>query len=446
MAIFHKAICSTPGCNSWKTAPLLTKKAQAGSPRTAGTCQKCGGNFVVSGKYTIQWYGKGGGKNTRTFNSADEALAVHAKIDSDKRLEKLAPQLHLHLVLPTATPVGQRAEEANDATEKEGSTPFDVIANEFHKLHSTEIKDTVRERIAVDHLIRFFGDTPIGKILQKDLMGYRTHREDQTVIEGKVELTPKGKPFKRKKKPRNVCAATVGRELSVMRQIIKFACKNRYIFYRRPEDHPFHEYSLPVSRKVDHIITHAEFEELLNHLPPSLHPLIKFLRESACRVSEAMQLTWKRVEKLMRRAKLKDTKTSKAQGDVETLFLSPMAWAIINAQPKVCKYVFFNPETKTRWKNIGATFRRAAIKAELVWDDGPLRPHDLRHNLLTEIADTDVSSSTLMAISRHKDSRSLERYLHRDKGNAADQAFQRLADSRCDQGQTKEGDNPVVTL
>ncbi|WP_020677308.1 tyrosine-type recombinase/integrase [Geopsychrobacter electrodiphilus] len=424
MSIFHKAVCKTPGCNIWLTSPLKKKKSPS---KAVANCPKCGGELVVSTKFTIQWYKmKNSGKTTKTFETEIEARTVLAKIELEKKLQKLYPELNID---PPAQHLSDRADVRRD-NQTDGSTPFDEIAVEFHRLHSTEIKDIKREKTIVDHLIQFYGNKPIGGIFKKDLMAYRTHRETQTVLAGKTEVTKNGTLFKRVKKPRKIAASTVGRELSVMRQIINFAWENKYVYYGQPMDHPFYEYGLPGSREVDHIISEEDRMKLFSFFSPATKPFFEFVYESGCRITEAMTLTWKRVEGMKKIAKLKDTKTSKADGDVETLFLSPMAWAIINAQPKVCEYVFYNPFSGTRWKSLGSAFRKAARKAGLIFDDGDLRPHDLRHNLLTEVAETEVSDSTLMVISRHKDVRSLQRYVHRRKGKAADKAFELLVESR----------------
>ena len=46
-------------------------------------------------------------------------------------------------------------------------------------------------------------------------------------------------------------AATVGRELAVLKLILKYAQTNKYIRYDRPEDHPFYDVEIPVSREAD---------------------------------------------------------------------------------------------------------------------------------------------------------------------------------------------------
>lgn len=432
MAIFNKILCKTPGCNYWRTRNISDTTGSEVGIAALPECPTCGGEIYVSKKFTLQWYEAKGGKRTKTFDTAEEAFAVWSKIESDRKTQTLLKSLGI--TPPEQSKVTRADDETSGKNEGEeepdGSTPFDVVASEFQTFHACKIKDVERERIAINHLIRFFGKMPIGKILNKHLMAYQTERQDHTVLEGRVELTKAGLPYKRVKKPRNVAASTVGRELTVLKMIRKYAEKNDYLSVKQISKYPFEGFEMPEARTIEHIITPEQREKLLQALPILLRSLFEFLYESGCRISEVTNLTWSRVEELSTIAKLKDSKSQKASGGVETLFLSPMAWEIIRAQPRKCEYVFFNPKTRTKYKSLNKAFQKAAIKAELVFDGEVFRPHDLRHNFLTEVAETEVSDSTLMMISRHKDVRSLHRYVHRRKKVATDQAYEMVSEKR----------------
>ena len=293
---------------------------------------------------------------------------------------------------------------------------FDVVAREFQEIHAAEIKDPVREAYAIRHLIGFFGSRPLKDILQKDVRRYRGYRQGQTVLHGKVERKKNGEPFDRQKPARKVSAATVGRELAVLKLILKYAQTNKYIRYDRPEDHPFYDVEIPVSREVNPRWTLEDLERLFSLLTPALAIFFRFVAETGCRMEEAMSLTWFRVIPRLEIAYLRDTKSAKAEGEEEVLHLSPEALALIAAQPKICDYVFFNPKTKTRWKSPAASFRRAAAKAGFFYENGrTIRPHDLRHILLSALGNSGTNDAVLMTISRHKDVRSIRRYTHTRK-------------------------------
>lgn len=422
MAIFNKILCKAPGCNYWRTTPVLIKKGPEGERIEIHGCPSCGGEVYSSPKFSLQWYAEGGGKVTRTFDSRAEAEAVQAKFESDKRSKKLFPLLQI------APSVAQTEKKAMGP---DGSTPFRVIANRFEAVHTPLKKASERERIAIRHLVNFFEDKPIGEILKGDLMAYQVHRMDQTVLEGKIELTKDGKPFNRKKKPRPVKGTTVTRELTVMRLILGFASDNNYLSTEQKLNKPFKKLPMAKSPEIDHVLNHKQREDLFNALPNSSRPVFEFMLETGCRISEAANLTWKRVENLKTLAKLKDTKTQKAEGGVELLFLSRTALAIIEAQPKLSEYVFTNPKTKTKWRKLNKTLLNAAQKAKINFDDGGLRLQDFRHMFITDCADTEeIGDSTLMLLSRHTDPRSLKRYIHRRRKNAAEKALGALGKHR----------------
>lgn len=381
----------------------------------------------MSEKFTVQWYETGGGgKKTKTFEDFDEAQAVLSKVEGDKRANKFASTINVTLKQSKMTV------QAEDKVVEQ--YPFDEVAERFHKLHAPSIKAPERERYALDKLIVFFGSRPIGTIRHGDLMAYLAHRVSQTIrksvyveIEGDSE--DDDVTYERKIVDSTISPSTAARELRVMRQVILHARDNGYVQYDAKAPYPFKNFKWPKDREVVHKVTQAEKKKLYSLLPPNSQPLFEFLAESGCRISEGMKLKRTCVDEHKKQALLVNVKTG-GEKEVETLYLSDEALAIIKAQPRISEYVFTNPQTLTRWKSLSSTFTRAAVKTGLVFWDGPLSPHDLRHNQLTDIAETEVSESTLMLISRHKDPKSLKRYLHRDKEKAAQGAFSRLRENR----------------
>ena len=408
-------------CGYWRTKPSKTTTGADGQPVVIKNCPKCGGDVYKSPKFTIQYYGKSGRKKTKTLNTKKEAEAILATVVSDKQKRKLFSALNIVSPPENLPP---------EKMKPDGRTPFDEMAKTFHTPRTRTIKDPNREAIAIRHLVGFFGNKPIGDILPMHLREYQHHRQGQTVLSGQSEVSKYGRPVKRVKPPRNVKASTAGRELRVLRMIILYAKANKFLEFESDEDYPFYKFKFPEDREIVHIITQEQKQKLYSFLPKNSQPLFEFLAESGCRISEAMSLTWSNVRHMKKRSRLRDTKSQRAKGGTEELFLSPMAWQIVESQPRLSEYVFTNPKTKTRYTSLGKSFRQAAIEADLIFDGEPLRPHDLRHNLLTEIAETEVSESTLLLISRHKDPKSLQRYLHRNKQKAAENAFLRLVESR----------------
>lgn len=408
MAIFNKILCKKPGCNYWRTAPVLEKKIPNDKQIEIHGCPQCGGEVYTSTKFTIQYYEKGGGKRTRTFDTMDEAKAVLATVERDKLTKKLFPQLKI--VDP------QHAEKKPEGPD--GSTPFDQIATECHETRKKSIQDVGRDETIIRHLISFFGNKPIKDILPRDIYGYMNHRYTQTVIEARVDK----KKILWKRKPKKVGKGTVRRELNILKVVLKHAESNKYIRYESEKEQPFYEFPMPKGRTVKPKWKLHELEKLFEALPTELAKYFRFIGEVGCRKGEAMTLKWTMLDLENKMAYLCDTKAAQEEEEEEVLFLTDEAVRLIKAQEKVCEYVFYNPKTKTRWVSPNKVFRKKAIELEMVDEKGrPIRPHDLRHIVLTALGGADVNQSTIMKISRHKDARSVQRYIHPDQesvGNA----------------------------
>jgi len=81
--------------------------------------------------------------------------------------------------------------------------------------------------------------------------------------------------------------------------------------------------------------------------------------------------------------------------------------------PKTGAYVFTNSRTRERYTPNGVrhTFRRAVRRAKLV-NPEQITPHTLRHTALSRMIAERHSDHTVMAISGHRSTRMLPRYIH----------------------------------
>lgn len=133
---------------------------------------------------------------------------------------------------------------------------------------------------------------------------------------------------------------------------------------------------------------------------PLYETLIRFLLGSAARRSEALNLTWARLDFDARTAYFPETKN----GRPRTVPLIRPVLAALEALPRHGERVFpiSVDELKNAWERIRA-------RAEL----HDLHIHDLRHEALSRIADTGKFTLVdLQAISGHRDPRMLLRYAH----------------------------------
>lgn len=406
MTAFRKVSCNRRGCTYWRV--------KLDSPEHGRRCPKCGATVNRDTSYTIQWI-EGGSKRTET-------LATRNKREAEKVLrEREAAAASSCNSRPSSSAPAPRLLTVVAST-MGTSPPFDEVADAYSANRIGAIKSYEREQVSIRHLKKHFGNKPIGDIQEEDINNYRNTRTRQTVIHDMPQTRKDGTPFVRNKNPRFVKKSTVGRELSVLKLIFAYALRKEYVSYSA-ETHPMKGVKIDVSRKINHPVTDEKLHTLFKRCHYNLAHLFEFIYETGCRPIEAMTLRWVDILPGQPMALLMDTKTSDAEGSTEELHLSPRALEIISFQPQICEYVFANPKTRDRWKNINKAFRNAAIAANLVYADGPLRPHDLRHAFLRKAALAGVNTPTLLAMSRHSDTRSLLRYTKKADGKAVQQAF-----------------------
>ncbi len=110
--------------------------------------------------------------------------------------------------------------------------------------------------------------------------------------------------------------------------------------------------------------------------------LVVFIYETGCRPSEAMRLKWEHVDL---DAQVAIFNLSKA-GDNALVALTSRAVETMQEVPRLGQYpyVFWNPKTGTRYRQINQTFNRARRKAGLDW----LQPKDFRRAVAITIAES----------------------------------------------------------
>jgi len=351
MAIFKKYVCAN-GCNYYL--------------RTKGTCKKCGDILEQSKNWSIQYVDKKGRRHTKTMLGTSKRLAEDVL---SKKKTEVAENKYLDIANKTIS--------------------FADAADEYLRLYTPDKRAPKRDEIIFRHLKDYFKNIMLDQIDETALKEYRAKR-----------LNDEGR------KGKNVSPATVGREFSVLKTMFKQALKKGYI-----KMNPMEDIKIDTSKEVTRYLTDEERERLFNELSEGLLPLFKFISETGCRYSEAAKLTWENVDIPNKIIYLETAKTSK--GEKQPVHLSIGAVLILEAQDRSLKWVFKNPETNDRWKSPQASFRRAAKRAGLVYQNNEVfRIHDLRHDFCSRAATKGVDIITIAELARHKDLRSTKRYIH----------------------------------
>ena len=164
--------------------------------------------------------------------------------------------------------------------------------------------------------------------------------------------------------------------------------------------------SLPEARPRTRFLSRDEFKRLLSASAPHLRPLIGMAVETGMRLEELLSLKWEQVDLDRREVRLTVTKSSQPR----VIPLSDRAVATGVASPCIAgsPYVFTNPGTRQRYRNLRHSFRKACSNAGI----SDFRWHDLRHTF----ASWHVQSGTdLYRVSRMLGHSTLEmsaRYAH----------------------------------
>lgn len=100
-----------------------------------------------------------------------------------------------------------------------------------------------------------------------------------------------------------------------------------------------------------------------------------------------------------------------------------------------CPYVFYSPETKTRWFDVGKPWREARKAAGYPW----LRIRDLRPAFGTEASERGVPMHFIQSVLGHSSVAVTEKYYAKFSPNAAAEFVRRTLESGRKQGSLAQG-------
>ena len=175
-----------------------------------------------------------------------------------------------------------------------------------------------------------------------------------------------------------VKAATVNRDVSVLRHMFEFAVEEGAV-----KANPIARIKqLKEHREERPRVTEEHFQKLLKELSFPIHQMIIFIYETGCRPSEALGLKWKDLN-LEKQTAIFNLRKG---GDNALVAMSSRAVEAVQSVPQLpkCEYVFWNPKTQTRYKQINLSFQRARERAGIPW----IQLKDFRRELGIVIAES----------------------------------------------------------
>jgi integrase len=281
------------------------------------------------------------------------------------------------------------------------------------------------EKERLGPLSKHFGEKPLLRFKAEDITGYQTARLNA-----------------------GISGRTVNMETGVLRRMLKRA----KVWNAISEDVK----ALPERQGAVGKVLPADLKKLLFETAASkpewmvAHCAAVLAVSTTCRGVEIKNLRWQDVDLFTRIAEIRRSKTSAGHrtiplnGDAMAALARLLERARANgcSEPEhyvfpTCEHLTFDPlrpqkSWRTAWRKLVAeTARRAGREAAIeALDSGRglratiaawkraalpfqgLRFHDLRHQAITEMAETGVSDATLMSLSGHMSRRMLEHYSH----------------------------------
>lgn len=216
----------------------------------------------------------------------------------------------------------------------------------------------------------------------------------------------------KEKRLREVSKTTVHWELVFIRRVFRWLDKEARSQGKNPVSNPAEFLSIPKPKgSRSRVVTEAELQLLLGALSPAMSQVVELAYETAMRRSEIIKLRIKDIhlsERILSVVEGKEGDRSVPLSKRAVELLSEAARAIENPNKRLF------PFSKN---SITQAVRRARQKVGL---DSDVRLHQLRHTRCTIVARKGFNQAQIMAVTGHKDVRSVQRYTHLNAKDVVD--------------------------
>ena len=197
---------------------------------------------------------------------------------------------------------------------------------------------------------------------------------------------------------------TIRRYLATLSSLFAFAERSGWLLQNPVA--AFDKRSLPEAQPRMRFLSQDEYRRLLASSDPHIRPLIEMAVETGMRLEELLGLRWDQVHIERREVRLLVTKSNRPR----VVPLSDRAVAIFAAVARITAspYVFTNPQTGRRYRNLRHSFRKACSRAGI----SDFRWHDLRHTFASWHVQSGTDLYRLSRILGHSTVQMSARYAH----------------------------------
>lgn len=245
-----------------------------------------------------------------------------------------------------------------------------------------------KKRRLNQHLIPFFGKTPLAKITTFDLNRFKKHRKDAGAKEG-----------------------TVNRELAVVSHLFSkgvdwgwLKCRPAKI-ERLKEDNGKIVY-LTISQ------LHRLVEEARADQDPRMYPFIMIAAGTAMRKMEVLSIRKEHIDLSRRTIFVPEAKAGMREQPITKQLVTFLLW-YLETLPSDTPWLFPSPSSNSGHRvEIRDSYRRVVRAAGM--DPDEIVRHTLRHTAITHLVQAGVDLPTVKRISGHKTLIMVERYAHQN--------------------------------
>ncbi len=242
-------------------------------------------------------------------------------------------------------------------------------------------KDVGFKERSVAHIVRLVGDVPLKELGRRHAHQFVADRS------------------------REVSAATVNRNLAVLKNMLTFALEREQI-----DVHPLSRFrSLPEERSALRPLAIEEERALVEsvaRVDPVVGVYVALLGETGLRKQEGLRLKWSQIDQRKRMLAVENTKSKRPR--YVPLSDYAMEWLGRLVRFVGRPHVFVNPATMDRIKDPRGSFDKGKRAAALGW----VTFHDLRHFRATQWVAAGVDLRTVKELLGHSSIQTTMRYAH----------------------------------
>jgi integrase len=260
---------------------------------------------------------------------------------------------------------------------------FDVLCSEYQQQHLPLLKPGTRYNY-LQHITA--------------LKAYFTDRYIDEVRKSHIA------EFVAQKKRDGLKPPTIRRYLATLSSLSSFAERSGWLVQNPVAQ--FDKRSLPESPPRTRFLSREEYRRLIAAAEPHLKPIVEMAVETGLRQNELLGLRWEQVDLERREIRLVVTKSKQPR----VVPLSDRAVAIFVATAPIgpSPYVFTNPRTGQRYRNLRQSFQKACSRAGI----SDFRWHDLRHTFASWHIQSGTDLYRVSRILGHSTLQMTTRYAH----------------------------------